>query len=35
MFIANPSLDYHQALKYLQQWFNEDKQEDVKKKFFF
>ncbi len=30
MLIADPSLEYHIALDYLQQWFNEDKQDDVK-----
>ncbi|CAF2415917.1 unnamed protein product [Rotaria sp. Silwood2] len=26
---ANPSLDYHDGLNYLQQWFSEDKQDDT------
>ncbi|CAF1116980.1 unnamed protein product [Rotaria sordida] len=26
---ANPSLDYHDALNYLQQWFSEDKQDNT------
>lgn len=30
MLTANPALDYYLALNYLQQWFNEDKQENVR-----
>jgi hypothetical protein len=35
MMTLEPSIDYELAANYLQQWFNEDKHNDVRRMFYF